>query len=73
MGCRSIAAADLSRSSSSVASLLRRLQLVCEEALAHSADNCQHAVLARTAAAVVALLLTGAMLHAGPAHASAMG
>ena len=73
MGCRGLAAADLSRSSSSIASQLQQLQSVCEEVLAHSADSYQQAVWARTAVAIVALLLTGAMLHAGPAHASVLG
>ena len=73
MGCRGVAAADLSRSGSSTAWLSRQLKSVCEEGLSHSADSYQQAVWARAAAACVALLLTGAMLHAGPAHASVMG
>ncbi len=72
MGCRSLAAADLSKRSFSTASLLQQMQSVCEETLAHSLDSYQQAVWARAAAAVVALLLTGAMLHVGPAHASVM-
>ena len=73
MGCRALAAADLSRGSSSMALLSRRLYSLCEQGLEHSADCSRQAVWRRATAALVALLLTGAMLHAGPAHASVMG